>query len=308
VSGMHEACALAQESGRLRFLDVSWCAMQADELYRALKAGCPLQHLRAPGRPLELQGHFSTVLLSALSRLDRSDPAVMEHFAHVLDDFALLFDGFPKSRVHLLVLPRKRITSARDLTAEHVPLLRRLAAYTAWIIESLTPQYPDLTWRHGVHVNPSLKQLHVHVISQDFRSPCLKNKKHYNSFQPPFLVSLDSLILSLQGGGEALGDIKEGEAEQWLKQDLKCTACGLEFGNKFTDLKRHLESCRPPASAPLPALWQGGQSATTREAEDSKAVAAPGPPQMSTVTPTATSFEGHAAKRHRAEVVDLTDE
>ena len=40
----------------------------------------------------------------------------------------------------------------------------------------------DLQYRIGVHATPSLSQLHVHVITQDFNSPCLKKKLHWNSF------------------------------------------------------------------------------------------------------------------------------
>lgn len=36
-------------------------------------------------------------------------------------------------------------------------------------------------WTHGLHSVPSLKQLHVHVMTLDFNSPCLKNAKHFSS-------------------------------------------------------------------------------------------------------------------------------
>jgi len=31
-------------------------------------------------------------------------------------------------------------------------------------------------------------QLHMHVISQDFNSPCLKTKKHWNSFTTEYFI------------------------------------------------------------------------------------------------------------------------
>lgn len=31
-------------------------------------------------------------------------------------------------------------------------------------------------------------QVHLHVISQDFDSPCLKNKKHWNSFTTEYFI------------------------------------------------------------------------------------------------------------------------
>jgi aprataxin len=34
-------------------------------------------------------------------------------------------------------------------------------------------------FRLGFHSAPSMRALHLHVISSDFDSPCLKNKKHW---------------------------------------------------------------------------------------------------------------------------------
>lgn len=41
----------------------------------------------------------------------------------------------------------------------------------------------------GYHAKPSMQRLHLHVISRDFHSPWLKTKKHWNSFNSPFLLS-----------------------------------------------------------------------------------------------------------------------
>lgn len=34
----------------------------------------------------------------------------------------------------------------------------------------------------------STSHVHLHVISQDFDSPCLKNKKHWNSFNTEYFL------------------------------------------------------------------------------------------------------------------------
>lgn len=39
-----------------------------------------------------------------------------------------------------------------------------------------------LPCRCGYHAIPSLQPLHIHIISQDFDSPALKKKQHWNSF------------------------------------------------------------------------------------------------------------------------------
>lgn len=41
----------------------------------------------------------------------------------------------------------------------------------------------------GYHAKPSMQRLHLHVISRDFHSPCLKTKKHWNTFNTPYLLS-----------------------------------------------------------------------------------------------------------------------
>ena len=103
-----------------------------------------------------------------------------------------MYDGYPKSMVHLLVLPRELVQGPSQLQEEHLPMLRRLAAHVAWLVAELTVQRPELTWRHGVHTPPSLEQLHVHVLSDDFKPPGTKNMKHFKSFQPPFFTDLDA--------------------------------------------------------------------------------------------------------------------
>lgn len=40
----------------------------------------------------------------------------------------------------------------------------------------------------GYHAEPSMQQVHLHVISTDFHSPALKNKKHWNSFTTEFFI------------------------------------------------------------------------------------------------------------------------
>merc|ERR1712187_1053163 len=105
-----------------------------------------------------------------------------------------------KSTVHLLVLPRVRILSMRDVGYKDLPMLRSLADYLAWMLQGLEQQFPDLRFTHGLHSVPSLRQLHIHVLSRDFLSPCMKNAKHFNSFQNPFFVPLGAVIDTLHLG------------------------------------------------------------------------------------------------------------
>jgi len=82
-----------------------------------------------------------------------------------------------------------------------------------------------------------MSNLHVHVISEEMYSPCVKKRAHYNSFKTDFFVHLDEFPLAeddyrIPGVGTTKG---------LLETDLKCWMCGKVFGNKFAELKRHLE-------------------------------------------------------------------
>lgn len=254
-------------------------AGSADAFHRALQQGPPPVLRRPPG-PIPHKGHFSTVLQHAVKRIyEHGASALPDHVVHDGGEFVTLLDGFPKAEVHLLALPKESIPGPAALAGDargHLPMLKRLAAYVAWLLGHLASIRPDLTWRHGVHASPSLQQLHVHIISQDFNSPCMKNKKHFNSFQPPFLVPVDELIAALEqdrpgaapspGARVALrleGQGRAGaQAEAWLRGELRCSGCGAEFGSKFAELKRHLGSCSVPPSASPPCLWRDSSPAS----------------------------------------------
>ncbi|TPX06919.1 uncharacterized protein E0L32_011143 [Thyridium curvatum] len=89
--------------------------------------------------------------------------------------------------------------------------------------------------RVGVHAHPSMSHLHVHVLSRDMHSPCLKHRKHYNSFNTPFLVDVADFPLAADDPRRHPG--REG----YLQSDFRCWRCGRTFGNRFKALKEHLE-------------------------------------------------------------------
>ena len=87
----------------------------------------------------------------------------------------------------------------------------------------------------GVHAGPSMNHLHVHIISKDRHSECLKHRKHYNSFATPFFVRLEEFPLKSDDPR------RKPDRGGWLRVDMKCWRCGTNFGNRFVELKRHLE-------------------------------------------------------------------
>ncbi|KAL1956430.1 hypothetical protein VTO42DRAFT_7316 [Malbranchea cinnamomea] len=185
------------------------------------------------------------------------------------DDFVAIHDLYPKSTVHFLLLPRdpqkfflhpfEALENTQFLAKvrEETVKLRKIAAselrrsfgrfsmaeqvrQEAMEADPPPDELPQgRNWedevRVGIHARPSMNHLHIHVISVDRHSPCLKHRKHYNSFATSFFVPIEDFPL-------APDDIRRHpEREGYLQRDLICWRCGKNFGNKFTMLKEHLE-------------------------------------------------------------------
>jgi aprataxin len=166
------------------------------------------------------------------------------------DDFVVIKDLFPKASVHLLILPRDPIKQTQhpseafqDATffakvKVEAAKWRSLAAKElARTLCPPTKSIPERDWeaeiKVGIHSVPSMHHLHIHVISRDMHSPCVKHKKHYNSFTTPFFVGLDEFPLT-----EEEADARK---RNWHKGDMICWRCERNFENKFTALKEHLD-------------------------------------------------------------------
>lgn len=181
----------------------------------------------------------------------------------------MIRDKFPKSSIHLLILPRTGRTrlhpfvafqdgdllastraeaiKVKGMVAEELRRMfgresvtegvRRAAIEHGIDDGGVVPEGRD--WEAevmvGVHAGPSMSHLHVHVLSRDRISPCMKHGKHYNSFNTEFFVGLEELPLKEEdvrwrkdrGGG--------------LREDLECWRCGRGFENRFAKLKSHLD-------------------------------------------------------------------
>ncbi|CAD7958512.1 unnamed protein product [Amoebophrya sp. A25] len=292
-------------------------------------------------------GHFSAFLTQAVLHFDK---VVDKKFVfHESEDFFTLYDGFPKAKVHLLAVPRRRLDSLKDVaflggdhdkrqdqagkgqqgaegeqqavkqdvetfqptrtsksdtrrttgirqhtddvgTSSSSPnssFLEDYLAYVNRILRIVRRLFPKASFRYGLHADPSLTQLHCHIISEDFRSDCLKNKKHWLSFQPPFLVPLEHVVKvwsCLESTGcEAISDCERSQVlVQFLKgraeagmavTELRC-CCGAFVAPNMPKLKQHLETCiaqRPPWPPPFKGVDMkdvdagsgGGETITT---------------------------------------------
>jgi aprataxin len=187
--------------------------------------------------------------------------------------FVAIHDLYPKASVHTLLLPRstrhnllhpfdafddaeflalvraetdrlkglvakelKRRFGSGSRKEQELERERALAAAGNDTDDSQLP--PGRDWlaevKVGIHMHPSMNHLHVHVFSRDMHSPCLKHRKHYNSFNTPFLVDMADFPLA--------GDDPRRRGNQgYLNRNLVCWRCGRDFTNRFKALKEHLD-------------------------------------------------------------------
>jgi len=91
-----------------------------------------------------------------------------------------------------------------------------------------------------------MRQLHLHVISQDFESTQLKNKKHWNSFNTAFFRDSVDVMDEVSSDGKAT--LKDDD--KLLSMELRCHRCRSAHPN-IPRLKSHISSCQSPFPAYL---------------------------------------------------------
>eukprot|EP00730_Choanoeca_flexa_P000699 TRINITY_DN10303_c0_g1_i10.p2 TRINITY_DN10303_c0_g1~~TRINITY_DN10303_c0_g1_i10.p2 ORF type:complete len:582 (+),score=114.73 TRINITY_DN10303_c0_g1_i10:2403-4148(+) len=172
------------------------------------------------------------------------------------DDVVMIVDGYRKARYHYLILPKEDITHLSDLKREHAPLVRHMAELARDFVQTLRLKAEAtrpgageaIHFRMGFHAIPSMPPVHMHLISEDFDSPNLKNKKHWNSFTSEYFVGAKVVYKALLDNGSVHFD--KAKYEAMLKQPLRCHRCRQEF-KTLPKLKIHIQSHLPPAALAL---------------------------------------------------------
>lgn len=273
----------------------------ADPAFRAPAAGSVL----CPAPPLP----FSFDILRRIV----SRGAVDQTFYWRDDVVHVMRDAFPKATIHMLVLPRDtsienlsvlgaRIDAETSFCAEgvrrtrghdatdgnhsEVPtatlggpalgLLRHMIEVGDALIahiKSMEPSLRHLTFQVGFHAVPSLKHLHMHVMSQDFeRSPAMKHKKHYLSFTAPYFFLHATTVLraieaELQKNHSSTGPEPSKSTRlhrligTWTAagtlieqpNDIRCYWCNAQV-KTMPALRLHLQSCPRNKCATPPPL------------------------------------------------------
>ena len=183
------------------------------------------------------------------------------------DDFVWLRDRYPKALVHLLILPRDSTknrlspqqafgdpvffaacrqqeqlarsfaaTELRDMLMTYSAMEKARKAAEGQSGSSGESLPPTRDWDgqilSGVHAEPSMAHLHIHVLSREMYSPKMRKSEHYLSFTTDFLIGLEEFPLAEED------HLRRCER---VKGNLVCWRCGKEFGRAFARLKRHLE-------------------------------------------------------------------
>ncbi|XP_069778925.1 aprataxin isoform X2 [Narcine bancroftii] len=156
------------------------------------------------------------------------------------DTVVVIKDKYPKARFHWLVLPLEPISSLKAVRENHLNLLQHMNK----VGEKLVQECQDskaLKFRLGYHAIPSMSHLHLHVISQDFESPCLKTKKHWNSFNTDYFLESKDVLEMMEQDGKVT--VKDGVSEL-LKITLTCHVCRQQLST-IPQLKEHLKKHFP---------------------------------------------------------------
>ncbi|XP_037775210.1 aprataxin-like [Penaeus monodon] len=172
------------------------------------------------------KAHWSQGLLASMN-----DPNLV-----VLSDdrIVIIKDKYPKARYHFLCIPKINVKNLKSLKREQSELLRYMEEHS----RILAAKYPHVEFRYGYHAIPSMSQLHLHMISQDFDSPCLKTKRHWNSFNTRYFLDSADVIRCLEERGMVV-TMTPLAGEKLLDQPLKCHKC-IYSPQNMPKLKQHL--------------------------------------------------------------------
>ena len=177
------------------------------------------------------------------------DPANHPNIVGSNENFVIVNDIYPKATVHLLILPRdplKRKQHPFDAFQDNEFLNKCKKEASKWrliaaehlkeAICGSEKSIPQHDWESdilvGIHSQPSMEDLHIHVISRDLHSDFLWEKTNYTSFTTSFFVGLGEFPLNKE---ERVGRVSALE-----ERDMTCWRCPKHF-RRFRMLKTHLE-------------------------------------------------------------------
>ena len=153
----------------------------------------------------------------------------------------IIYDRYPKAKFHLLVLPLLvDANNPSEFRKEHLDMLKVVHTLSRIISNHLQVKCGSGPIRIGYHAKPSMDDLHIHIISEDFDSPFLKNKQHYNSFtKDSFFIDIDYVEEMLETNSKL--DIKPGIKSE-LNSQIECHICKKPITRPaIIGIKKHLQ-------------------------------------------------------------------
>ena len=206
-------------------------------------AGAAASSGAAPSTIAPFKGHWK----DALTHIAAHPSAYPDAVVYTDADVVVTRDKFPKAEHHYLVLPKApgfRTLAGVEPTPENQAVIARMVevaetlASNTLVPSLATPGRERM--RIGFHAIPSMNQVHLHVISDDYNSPSLKNKKHWNSFTTSFFISPTTLLDRMASGSAwVLSDEERSQYQGILKGPLRCHRCAVVFPN-IPKLKAHV--------------------------------------------------------------------
>ncbi|KAJ7273655.1 HIT-like domain-containing protein [Mycena haematopus] len=174
-----------------------------------------------------------------------------------------IYDAFPKGLFHFLILPRvqeqgqftvSEFSDLRTLLSGDKARARQVISALNEDAKALRKEIEDemlsrygFKWGilTGFHGAPSMAHLHLHVLSDDLLSDRMKNKKHYNSFNPKldFFLDIDKVLSWFDAEDSyynSMAKLDTKHYESMLKEDLSCWRCDASIKN-MPALKAHLQ-------------------------------------------------------------------
>ena len=176
-------------------------------------------------------GHWSQGLKQALK-----DP---NNIIFESKNCSVINDKYPKAKKHFLVISKIDLSSMSVLNKNHVSLIEEMMEIGEDLQTKEKKNNPKMVFKMGFHAVPSMTRLHMHVISTDYDSTCLKNKRHWNSFTTSFFRLASQILSELKTSGCI--SIDSGFYKQLLEGALKCHICD-EKPKNIPRLKDHIKS------------------------------------------------------------------
>eukprot|EP01083_Nonionella_stella_P217113 779640_1 len=163
------------------------------------------------------------------------------------DKFVVIYDRYWKAKIHLLIIPRVKVTSVYDLdpmNADHIEMIEGMIARAEWIKSGILKRNTEIHQiKYGFHAIPSMNQIHCHLISDDMDSVNMKQKKHFHSFTSNYFVPAKVMLKVLKVEHKKF-KINKTYYSNLLKQNLKCHFC---FNDRIIKtmpaLKKHILQC-----------------------------------------------------------------